>query len=217
VERSGAQAFSSHFVRRFPPLLGSRPVHYVTFLRDPVQQFISYITYTRKLYAAISDPELLSHLPPHMPDLSVRECARWILNAPARPFRNFSENYNTNFFARYELLDTIGLEYGTPQYREQRLAAARRVLARFLLVGISEHLDLSWSILQSRAAAVGIPLPDARMPVLNVTASRRESLDWIHPDDQVGRQLLSSVAEDMQLYREFYDRFRTHAGQSKVA
>jgi hypothetical protein len=211
------KAFSSHFVRRFPPLLAGRPAHYITFLRHPVQQFLSYIAYTRKYHSVISDSDLLSHLPPHMPDLSIRECARWILNEPVEGFRNFKENYTTNFFARYELLDCKGLVYDSPSYRERRLAAAERVLENFLLVGISEHLDESWSILRQHAAAAGIQLPDVRIPVKNVTPRDRDAADWVHPDDEVGHQVLASVEVDMQLYRKFSGRLRRLANQSKVA
>ena len=64
VRDPSIKAFSSHFVRRFPPVLAGRPVQYVTFLRNPIEQFISYITYTRKHYAAIKDLVLLDHLRP---------------------------------------------------------------------------------------------------------------------------------------------------------
>jgi len=194
------RAFSSHFVRRFPAAIAGRRVHYCTFLRHPVEQFISYITYTRKHYAAIQEPVLLSHLPPQMPRLGIRECARWILNQQGREFRNFGENYVTNFFGRYPLLDK-GLEYSHPLYQRKRLRMARSVLSGFLTVGISERMDESWRVLRNRAARVGIELPDSRIPVENVSGDGREAMDWIHADDEVGSKLLLSIAEDLKLYR----------------
>ena len=206
VRPPSVQAFSSHFVRRFPASLAGRPVYYVTFLRDPVKQFISYVTYTRDHYANIPDPVLLSHLPPGMAGLSIRESARWILDGPDSSFRNFRENYNTNFFARYPLLDVHGLDYADPRYRSARAGAARRVLSQFLLAGIAERMDESWALLRGRARKVGIELPDARIPYENVSAERHEALDWIHPGDEVGGKLLESVREDYELYRWALDR-----------
>jgi hypothetical protein len=214
VKPLAIKAFSSHFVRRFPPKLAARQVKYVTFLRDPVQQFISYITYVRKHFESIHDPVLLSHLPPGMSHLSVRECVSWILQGKDSAFRNFRENYNTNFFARYPMLDSKGLDYADARYRSARQGMARQVLSRFLMVGITERMDDSWRLLCARAKKVGIELPPVSIPVENVTAGERDSLEWIHMDDAVGRQLLASVQEDLQLYRWALTRFESMAEQT---
>ena len=211
VRDPSIKAFSSHFVRRFPPVLAGRPVHYVTFLRNPIEQFISYITYTRKHYAAISDLVLLDHLPPKMTGLSIRESARWILDGPDSAFRNFRENYATNFYARYSLFDWHGLDYADSGYRTERLKAAQNILSRFLLVGIAECLDESWRLLRHRAERIGIELRDVRIPTENVTADQREPLDWIRADDEVGGKLLDSVREDLSLYSWGLDQFQRSA------
>lgn len=211
VRDPSIKAFSSHFVRRFPPVLADRPVYYVTFLRNPIQQFISYITYTRKHYRGIPDRVLLEHLPPQMPHLSIRECAQWILDGPDSSFRNFRENYATNFYARYPLFDAHGFDYAERRYRNERLKAAQNVLSNFLLVGIAEHLDESWRLLRHRAEQIGIQLPDVRIPTENVTADQRDSLDWIRADDEVGGKLLESVREDLLLYSWGLDQFRRSA------
>ena len=85
------KAFSSHFVRRFPPVLTERPVQYVTFLRNPIEQFISYITYTRKHYAAIKDLVLLDHLPPQMPGLSIEKAPDGFSTGRTAPFAIFEK------------------------------------------------------------------------------------------------------------------------------
>jgi hypothetical protein len=200
-------AFSSHFMRRFPFELGNRRIHYVTFLREPVQQFISYITYAKKNYAAIQEPVLLSHLPPDMPNLSIRECARWILDGDCRVFRNFRENYATNFFARYPVLESHGFSYSDKRYRRIRLRTAQAELSNFLFVGISEQMDKSWQLLRLRAKAVGMTLPDMHIPQENYSWELRGDLSWIDRGDDVGRKLLHSVAEDAKLYRWALDRF----------
>ena len=202
------QAFSSHFVRRFPLQLAQRSLYYVTFLRDPVQQFLSYLTYTKKYYEAIRDPVLKRHLPPDLPKLSLRECARWILTSgPDAALRNFNENYATNFFARYTVLETVGLTYADERYRAIRLEAACEVLSKFLFVGISERMDESWRLLRREAREVGIVLPALSITHENVSSEIRDDLSWIHADDSVGRQLLDSVVEDQQLYNWSVARF----------
>jgi hypothetical protein len=46
-------------------------------LRNPVDQFISYITYTKKNYQDLQhDQPLMSCLPPDLPSMSVRDIAR---------------------------------------------------------------------------------------------------------------------------------------------
>jgi hypothetical protein len=209
VRPETVKAFSSHFVRRFPPELGNRRIHYVTFLREPVQQFISYITFTKKNYAVLNEPVLISHLPPEMPNLSVRECARWILNGDRRVFRNFRENYTSNFFARYPVLHSRGFTYSDERYQRIRLRAAKAELDKFLFVGISEQMDRSWQLLRSRADAIGITLPDMHIPQENPSSELRDDLSWINPNDEVGRKVLDSIAEDRKLYRWALDRFES--------
>src|SRR5690242_8778817 len=202
------RAFSSHFVRRFPAVLANRPIYYVTFLREPASQFISYVAYTRKYYRAIQDTVLLSHLPPDMPDLSIRECARWILSGSDTTFRNFRENYTTNFFARYPLFDAHRFEYADRAYRAARLSTAQHILGRFLLVGITEQMDESYRVLRRSAAEIGMELPNAAVPFENVTGGLDESLTWIREDDEVGARMLNSLREDTLLYRWALKRLR---------
>lgn len=211
------KAFSSHFVRRFPAELAQRPLHYVTFLRDPIQQFLSYLTYTRKHYGVIPDPVLLEHLPPDMPNRSIRECARWILAGDPAVFRNFRENYVTNFFARYSARETTGLTYADARYRATRLDTAREVLSKFLLVGISERMDESWHLLRWKAREVGILLPELNIGHENTSSDLRGDLSWIHPEDSVGRQLLDSVREDQQLYNWGVARFQNQLATRGLA
>ncbi len=94
------RAFSSHHVRTFPSRLGGREMLYVTFLRDPVEQFVSYMTHVRKHYSGITSRTLLESLPPNAPQLTLREFAHWLLTQDRDiPFR---ENHNgVNFFARH--------------------------------------------------------------------------------------------------------------------
>lgn len=208
VRPSSVKAFSSHYVRRFPATLAGRPVHYVTFLRDPVEQFISYLCHVRKYFnAAVLDPDIGNFLPPDMPTLGIRESARFILGGPDGGFRNFHENHCTNFFARYPILDEHGFDYADPRYRGIRLKTAQDVLSKFLWVGITERMEESMSLLRRHAQDAGIEFPYVPVPMENFTADQRQSMDWIHPDDEVGAKLLESVSEDLELYRWALNRF----------
>ncbi|HUO30231.1 MAG TPA: hypothetical protein VMU80_13505 [Bryobacteraceae bacterium] len=180
------RGLSSHHVRAFPRWLAGREMLYVTFLRDPVEQFVSYMTHIQKYYATITDRNLLDAVPPDAPRLTLREFARWLLTQERDvPFR---ENHNVNFFARYSA--PAG----------DRLAAARAALDGFFFVGITEHIEDSMQRLRARARQAGLDFPGDALPTENVSRECRGDLSWIHPEDEVGRMLLRSVALDRQLY-----------------
>ena len=181
------QGFSSHHVRRFPHWLAGREVLYVTFLRDPIQQFVSYMTHIKKHYSGITSESLLAAVPPDAPQLTLREFARWLLTQERDiPFR---ENHNVNFFARHSA--PVALD---------RLQAAKAALESFFFVGITERMEESMNKLRALARAAGLDFPPGPMPVENTSADYRDDLSWIHPGDEVGYMLLRSVEEDRQLY-----------------
>jgi hypothetical protein len=202
------RAFSSHFVREFPTAIAGRRMLYITFLRDPIEQFISYLTYVRKHFSQIRDDHQLAMLPPNLPALSSREIARWILTSPVDI--HFRENYTTGFFARYVFQRQYVAPYGA-WYHQSRLDVARSVLDRFFFVGITERLGESVSALQMRAQNQNIDFPTGVVGRENVSADFRDDLSWIHPDDEVGAMLFDSVREDRQLYEWAADRFEATA------
>ncbi len=194
-------AIASHFIREFPPSLAGRDLLYVTFLRDPVQQILSYITYCRKHYAAISigDANLTASLPPHMSALSLREAAQWILTRKQRI--NFGENYATNYFAELAYQSRYGSgAVASRSYRHERLGIVQQILRRFFFVGISERMERSVQLLRALAQGYGVEFPDGSITVENTSYETRDDLTWLHPDDQVGSLLLRSVKEDRKLY-----------------
>jgi len=181
------QGFSSHHVRVFPRWLAGREVLYVTFLRDPVQQFVSYMTHIKKHYAGITSESLLDAVPPDAPQRTLREFARWLLTQDRDiPFR---ENHNVNFFARH-----------SAPAAPDRLEAAKAALGRFFFVGITERMEESINKLRALARAAGLDFPPGPIPVENTSADYRDDLGWIHPGDEVGSMLLRSVEKDRQLY-----------------
>jgi len=181
------RGFSSHHVRVFPHWLAGREMLYVTFLRDPIEQFVSYMTHIKKHYATITSESLLDAVPPDAPQLTLREFARWLLTEDRDiPFR---ENHNVNFFSRH-----------TAPTAPDRLEAAKAALAEFFFVGITERMADNMAKLGVLARAAGLDFPPGPIPVENTSAEYRDDLSWINPADEVGSLLLRSVEKDRQLY-----------------
>jgi hypothetical protein len=181
------RGFSSHHVRVFPHWLAGREMLYVTFLRDPIEQFVSYMTHIKKHYAGITSESLLEAVPPDAPRLTLREFARWLLTQDRDiPFR---ENHNVNFFARHSAPAAL-----------DRLEAAKAALDGFFFVGITERMEESMRKLRTVMRGPGLDLPPGFMPVENTSSDYRDDLSWINPDDEVGSLLLRSVEKDRQLY-----------------
>jgi len=179
--------FSSHHVRAFPRWLAGRKMLYVTFLRDPIEQFVSYMTHFKKYYSTITSQSLLEAVPPDAPQWALREFAKWLLTHDRDiPFR---ENHNVNFFSRHS----------APKATD-RLEAAKAALEEFFFVGITERMDESMCKLQVLAREVGLDFPPGPLPVENTSAEYRDDLSWINPDDEVGSLLLRSLEKDRQLY-----------------
>ena len=181
------RGFSSHHMRRFPHWLAGREMLYVTFLRDPIQQFVSYMTHIKKHYAEITSASLLAAVPPDAPQLTLREFARWLLTQDRDiPFR---ENHNVNFFACH-----------SAPAAPDRLEAAKAALEGFFFVGITERMVESVNKLRALVQAAGLDFPPGPLPIENTSADYRDDLRWIHPGDEVGSMLLRSVEKDRQLY-----------------
>jgi len=202
------RGFSSHFVRTFPQKLAGRELLYVTFLRNPVDQFVSYITYIKKNFHKIqSDTTLIQSLPPDPTSMSIREIARWILTCNREV--NFRENYTVNFFARYTLPGAAGPFRFDSYFRKHRLAAAERILARFFFVGVSDQMERSMAVLRKLIRRVGLEFPGGVVPLENTSFDFRDDLTWIRPGDEVGSMLVESVREDQKLYQFAVNRLAT--------
>jgi hypothetical protein len=181
------RGFSSHHVRVFPRWLAGREMLYVTFLRDPIQQFVSYMTHIKKHYSEITSESLLKAVPPDAPQRTLREFARWLLTEDRDiPFR---ENHNVNFFARH-----------SAPAAPNRLEAAKAALDGFFFVGITEQMEASMCKLRALTREAGLDFPPGPIPVENTSSEYRDDLGWINPDDEVGSLLLRSVEKDRQLY-----------------
>lgn len=202
------RGFSSHFVRTFPEKIAGRDVLYVTFLRNPVDQFVSYITYIKKNFSNIqNDSTLIASLPPDPTSMSVRQIARWILTCDQEV--NFKENFTVNFFSRYSLPGETGPFRMNPYYLKYRLANAQRLLRRYFFVGVSDQMDRSIAVLRQLVKRSGLDFPKGDVPLENTSFDFRDDLSWITTDDEVGSSLLSSMREDQQLYNYAVKRLNT--------
>ncbi len=213
--RPGLRSLSSHFIRTYPPRIAGREALYVTFLRKPVEQFISYLTYTKKYHSKIPDQGLLECLPERAAELPLREIARWVLTHPGVPFH---ENYLVNYFAQFQYSKVAGrADVSDPQYRAARLAIAQTVLANFFLTGITERMDESVRRFQALGQRYEIQVPSGEVQVENVSNEFRDDLRWIQPDDEVGAMLLASIAEDQRLYDWALARFEDESLPGQAA
>jgi hypothetical protein len=192
---------SSHFILTFPPRLAGRPMLYFTLLRDPVQQFISYLTYVKKEFAVVTDPNLLSCLPPDPCSLSSREFTRWLLSQD-RDDIPFRENYTVNRLAMQTYLSRQdpAAPFDRAAFRAVRLTVAKEVLNQCIAVGLTEQMHESVAQLRKIASSHDVHLPPGPVGMVNSSSEFRDDLSWIHPADEVGAMLLHSLQEDRQLY-----------------
>lgn len=196
IKANDPSSISSHFVRVFPRTIAGRRVRYVTFIRHPVKQFISYRNYICRTYNAIADSNLLRCLPPAGDKLSSREFARWVLTRSPEdaPFR---ENYITNFLAHPANDFTLRVDR---QYKPRRIDIAKSVLDQFFFVGLVEKMQESYERLCELLNANGVHLPQDSVPIENVSNDFTDDTEWIKPSDEVGGLLLASLQDDITLY-----------------
>ncbi len=212
VSNYSITSISSHHVLTFPPFLAGRRMLYFTLLRNPVEQFISYLTFIKKVYKGQSDPHLLACLPPDPPSLTLREFAQWLLAPDRDDGVPFHENYNVNYLARqsYLALNT-GHSFDISDYRDVRLSLAKAVLDQFVFVGLTERMNESIAELRRIADRVGVEIPSGPVPQENTSSELRDDLSWVDPKDEVGAMLYKSLEEDQLLYDwaagRFVDRF----------
>ena len=199
------RSISSHHLRTYPPSIGTRTLHYMTLLRNPIARWISYVRFFRKLVPAEAQPQL-----------SLREYAEWMLEQPLE--RTLAQrNGQTNFLAEHEwyrrnyeeavLIDWTAQPDAFARYRQERFALALELIRDFDVVGIVEEVDQFTQLLQARAVAWDIPLIaiDGLNPT-HVTEGPPVDTSWITMDDSVGRKLFEAFSEDFELHQRASDR-----------
>jgi hypothetical protein len=211
------KSLSSHYVLTFPPYLGGRRMLYFTILRDPIQQFVSYLTFIKKKFKDIKDPNLLACLPGDPVALTLREFAYWLLmlDRDDIPFR---ENYTVNFLTKqvYRTLQGTDAKVDQAAFKAVRLTLAKAVLDQFVFVGLTERMSESIDELRKVLRPIGIEIPPSQIGNDNVSSEFRDDLQWTRPDDEVGALLHKALEEDMELYNWAVERFESHSWLKRV-
>lgn len=193
------RALSTHNIRRFPPRSCGRTMRYFTVLRDPLEQYLSYLHYMQQVQGEITNAAAAERLPPNCAALSSREFTAWLLERPQLFAER--ENAQTNFLAEYAWRERAADPADLAAYRRERLAVAVEILNGFAMVGTVERLPESLTLLRRRAVAWGFALlPADAVGRENVTQRARDDRSWIGEHDDVGRRLLASMADDRALY-----------------
>lgn len=207
----GIVSMSSHSIRVYPPLINGRPALYVCFLREPQEQFLSYVTYIKKHFKALSGPHR-AVVPDGCDQRSIREIAEWLVSADIRV--PFHDNYTSRFLTDSVPMQNLGpplegaLNDRTVAYRDgARLEMTVHILENFLFVGITEQIADCLRILQKKLALFGLDLHDLSIRSDNVSRELRGDLTWLSSDDSVAQRLKRSLEVDAQVYGLFKSRF----------
>ncbi len=193
---------SSHNIRSFPKTWSGRPVYYFTILRDPIEQFASYVRYMIEHREAF-------HLPRRL--VRLEEIAEWCLDS--RFGEVGLENPQTNHLALYPWCQLIGGRCDPTEYARwsadehhgywnARLSIAQTQLQSFLCVGVFDRLYDSLRVLHARSEALGIHLlaPEG-VPNINGTRRSPGDLAWLAPGTPLGNAVATSLETDRELYR----------------
>lgn len=215
------RSIASHSIRMFPECIGGRQPLYVCLLREPVDWFVSYLTYAQAHFDELT-PEHAATFPPGAAKMPLGELA----DAMAQRFIARPAIYCT--FIRYLAESAFrhalsGIMDVPPNdspltgkvaalFNESGLAMAQRILSRFFFVGIVERMNESIAALRRKLETVGIVLADEPVTERNVTRHRRDDLRWLEKDHPTGIAIRRLLADDLKLYE--WARLRLHSAES---
>jgi hypothetical protein len=191
------RSMSSHHLRSYPASLRGRPTFLMTFLRKPVDTFISQLKYAQRNFS-VFPPEVQRNWPKETPQLPLRELARQYLEMVGVG-QDFCPQ--TRFFCNPTAMAKFGLsdgnEYGTDSYE-----VARSILEDFHFVGIVDEMKKSLELLTDALAQCGVAV------YFNLDERRNCSSEkgrpaWLTVKDDVGRRVLEASKSDRLLYQHF--------------
>lgn len=194
------RSISSHHLRSFPLSIGARPTFLVTFLRKPADAFISQLRYVQRKYWSF--PEAWRALwPKEAPHLTLRELARRYLDEE-RADQDLCPQ--TRFLCNPQASELLGLSDGNKK-GVNNYELAHQILTGFHFVGIVEEMKKSLEVLADQLSQHGIKVyfdhglkanksPEALTP------------DWLTPEDEVGRRVLSASENDGLLHDYFREK-----------
>ena len=182
-------AISSHtFIRSHPKRLAGRTCLYVTTLRHPVRQLISFVRYVKQNYETFPQ-QFKKHLPEGASQIAPHDLARAMMFADTYGFQQVLASWYLAIRQRYTPLMTA-------------------LLDRYTLVGITEHMDLSLRMLRERLKPYGLDLP-APDEAPRVNRSVRGSSDEeLALERQIRRYLDEHYPAEIPLYQWARARFK---------
>lgn len=215
LDRPEMVSLASHSIRLFPPIIGNRLPLYIAFLRNPIQRFVSHLTYCKKQYHTFPEG-LRQYWPADCADRPLRDMAAWMLDNQPEAVRQGS--LVTHFLTEQTWLDAISgilklsdrwLDRDALLYRgfePIKLALATAILDDFFFVGLVEELETSMRSLRKKLRTYGLHLLDRPLPVENASSELATDIDWLNPTDSVGRAVLAFLDQDLTLYARFRAR-----------
>ena len=205
------KSLASHSIRIFPPQIAGRTALYICFLRDPLEQFVSYTTYIKKNFAGLRPAHKIL-LPPDCDLLSLKEIAERIMTRP-HPVP-FDANFNTWFLTAAAFaaglpspLSEAARQRAEALYHEIDLQMALDTLSKFLLVGMSDRMDESIELLRYRVKPYGLDLDGLNAGHENLSRDFIDDISWLNPEDDVGKRVLKSIEKDRHLFETMRRRF----------
>ena len=178
LDRPEMVSLSSHVVRLFPPIIWDRLGLYVAFLRNPIQRFVSNLTYCKKRYHSFPEG-LKRYLPANCTDMSLRSLSAWMHeNQPEAVQRS---QLVTNFLAEQTWLDSAGgilnladqwLDSRSilyPGFESIKVTLATTLLEDFFFVWLVEEMEASVRVLRERLVPYGLRLMNTPTPIENVS------------------------------------------------
>lgn len=208
---------ASHNFRLFADDLAGRKPLYTCFLRQPLDWFVSYLTYIKSSFSTLA-PVHQQALPGHTATIPLADLAAHVL----REFSEIPTAYNT--FVRY-LAESTFREHlrqmdTAPAWNQSLkgvdaaffdahgLSMAKKILTeRFFFVGMVEQMPRSLKILRQRLARKGFTLLDRDARQINVSRQFRDDLRWLEADQPLGQLARTVFRDDLLLYDWALQRF----------
>ena len=190
-------SLSSHFIRHFPADLAGRRLLYFSFVREPMDWYISYFSYIKKKYDSF--PEVLrKKLPPNCSNLSIRESIAFTLKKEGS--QGTVGNWLTRFFCTTACEESGNRVPKDNDFEDKCLQFSKRALDSFAFVGLTERFNESFQALRTFIRSYGFDLCALDAPFENISSDFRGDLSWLHPKDPFGAVVFQSMEVDFRLY-----------------
>lgn len=200
----GVRSIASHAIRRYPSRLAGRRALYFCLLRDPRQQFVSYLNFVQRRYDTLSAHHR-EVLPARCAEMETRDLAAWLIDQP--PEIPFSNNYTARFLTTAAFHAAVPIAPGgggdawIARLHESNLRdAAIAVLESMLFVGLTDDLPGSVEGLRARLRPYAIDPPAPSIGRVNVSREDQSLPGWLDSGDPIGRRVLESMRTDLDVY-----------------